>query len=94
MDEALLIPARRSSLSSRLRTVHARSELRGNPDNLALALLTALHSGFRMTQIHRDVRPLEVSLDAILEHIETLTTVRSPHVESRRAIWPADLVRW
>jgi TetR/AcrR family transcriptional regulator, transcriptional repressor for nem operon len=62
-----------AAIRAGLRTMHARSGLRGDPDDLALALLTALQGGLLMTQIHRDVRPLEVALDAMLDHIETLT---------------------
>ena len=56
-----------------LRAMHTRDTLRGNPDDLALALLTALQGGLLMTQIHRNVRPLETALDAMIDHIEALT---------------------
>ncbi|BEP15377.1 TetR/AcrR family transcriptional regulator [Acidothermaceae bacterium B102] len=46
--------------------MHARGELEGDPDDLALALLTALQGGLLMTQITRTVRPLEIVLDAML----------------------------
>ena len=55
-----------------LRAMHARGGLRGDPDDLALALLTALQGGLLMTQIHRNVRPLEAAVDAMLDHIEAL----------------------
>jgi AcrR family transcriptional regulator len=61
------------AIKAGLRAMHARGELLADPDDLALALLTALQGGLLMTQIHRDVRPLEVALDAMLDHIETLT---------------------
>jgi TetR/AcrR family transcriptional repressor of nem operon len=57
-----------------LRAMHARGALDGNPEDLALATLAALQGGLLLTQVQREVRPLEVALDAILDHIETLTT--------------------
>ncbi|WP_327003107.1 hypothetical protein OHA72_49835 [Dactylosporangium sp. NBC_01737] len=54
--------------------MHHRGNLTGNPDDLALGLLTALQGGLLMTQIHRDVRPLEVALDTVLDRIASLTT--------------------
>jgi TetR/AcrR family transcriptional repressor of nem operon len=55
--------------------MHARGELEGDPDDLALALLTALQGGLLMTQITRTVRPLEVALDAMLALVEARTSV-------------------
>jgi AcrR family transcriptional regulator len=60
-----------------LTAMHRRGDLTGNPEDLALALLTALQGGLLMTQIHRDVRPLEVALDAVLDHIASLTRASS-----------------
>jgi TetR/AcrR family transcriptional repressor of nem operon len=56
-----------------LAAMHKRGELGGDPDDLALALLTALQGGLLMTQIHRDVRPLAVALTTVLDRIESLT---------------------
>ena len=56
-----------------LTTMHRRGDLAGNPDDLALALLTALQGGLLMVQIHRDVRPLKVALDTVLDRIDSLT---------------------
>jgi TetR/AcrR family transcriptional repressor of nem operon len=42
-------------------------------DDLALALLSALQGGLLLTQIQRDTKPLEVTLDTMLDRIETLT---------------------
>jgi AcrR family transcriptional regulator len=56
-----------------LAAMHKRGELAGDPDDLALALLTALQGGLLMTQIHRDVRPLRVALATMLDRIESLT---------------------
>jgi TetR/AcrR family transcriptional regulator, transcriptional repressor for nem operon len=58
--------------------MHRRGELAGDPDDLALALLTALQGGLLMTQIHRDVRALEVTLDTVLDRTASLTGVASP----------------
>jgi AcrR family transcriptional regulator len=54
-----------------LRAMHARGELGGDPDDLALATLAALQGGLLLTQIQREVRPLEVALDSMLDHIES-----------------------
>ena len=55
-----------------LARMHQRGELRGEPENLALGLLAALQGGLLLTQIQRNVRPLEVALDTVLDHIESL----------------------
>jgi TetR/AcrR family transcriptional repressor of nem operon len=52
--------------------MHRRGELDGDPDELALALLCALQGGLLLTQLHRAVHPLEVTLDAMLDHIGSL----------------------
>jgi TetR/AcrR family transcriptional regulator, transcriptional repressor for nem operon len=52
-----------------LRAMAARGELDADPDDLALALLTALQGGLLLTQVERSVRPLEVVLDTMIEHI-------------------------
>src|SRR5579862_9743939 len=58
-----------------LQAMHARGDLPADadPGDLALAVLAALQGGLLLTQLQRDTRPLEVTLDAMLEHIETLT---------------------
>ncbi|HVV14586.1 MAG TPA: hypothetical protein VHD82_35610 [Amycolatopsis sp.] len=61
------------AIESGLRGVHARGELRGDPDDLALAVLAALQGGLLLTQLRRKVKPLETALDAILVHVESLT---------------------
>jgi hypothetical protein len=55
--------------------MHARGDLAlgTDPDDLALATLAALQGGLLLTQLQRDTRPLEVTLDAMLDRIETLT---------------------
>jgi hypothetical protein len=43
------------------------------PDDLALALLAVRQGGLHLVQIERRTRPLEVALDTMLDHIESLT---------------------
>ena len=59
--------------------MHARGEFTPgtDPDDLALATLAALQGGLLLTQLQRDTRPLEVTLDAMLDRVQTLTTERS-----------------
>ena len=77
-----------------LRAMQSRGELRGDiePDRLALATLTALQGGLLLTQLRRDTAPLEAVMDAMLEHIESLTTTRSSRrctARSPASAWPA-----
>ncbi len=53
--------------------MHARGELDADPDDLALATLAALQGGLLLTQLQRQVRPLEVALDSMLDHIQAQT---------------------
>ena len=62
-----------TAIRAGLTAMHRRGDLAADPDDLALALLTALQGGLLMTQIHRNVRPLETTLDAVLDHIAALT---------------------
>ncbi|HEX4482360.1 MAG TPA: TetR family transcriptional regulator [Solirubrobacteraceae bacterium] len=57
-----------------LRAMQARGELHGDPDELALATLAALQGGLLLTQIRRETKPLEAALDAMIDHIASLTT--------------------
>ncbi|MGH6655082.1 MAG: TetR/AcrR family transcriptional regulator [Actinocrinis sp.] len=57
-----------------LNAMHVRGELDADPDDLALALLTALQGGLLMTQIQREVRSLETVLDAMLDLVESHLT--------------------
>jgi AcrR family transcriptional regulator len=59
-----------AAIRAGLTAMHARGELDGDPDDLALATLAALQGGLLLTQLQRQVRPLEVALDAMLDHIE------------------------
>jgi AcrR family transcriptional regulator len=58
-----------------LQAMHARGDLPADadPQDLALAVLAALQGGLLLTQIQRDTRPLEVTLDAMLDRVEDLT---------------------
>ena len=58
--------------------MHSRQELgrSANPDELALALLAAVQGGILLSQIRRNTRPLEIALDTMIDHIESLTTSR------------------
>jgi TetR/AcrR family transcriptional regulator, transcriptional repressor for nem operon len=62
------------SIRDGLRALQARGELeaRADPDRLALALLATLQGGLVLTQIRRDTEPLEVAIDTMLDHIESL----------------------
>ena len=55
--------------------MHARGDLPADvdPGDLALAVLAALQGGLLLTQLQRDTRPLEVTLDAMLDRVEALT---------------------
>ena len=67
-----------TSIREGLLAMHARGELDADPDDLALATLAALQGGLLLTQLQRQVRPLEVALDSMLDHIQaqTLSTNR------------------
>jgi AcrR family transcriptional regulator len=60
-----------SAIRAGLEAMHARGELDGDPDGLALAILAALQGGLLLAQIQRRVRPLEVALDSIIDHVES-----------------------
>jgi TetR/AcrR family transcriptional regulator, transcriptional repressor for nem operon len=55
--------------------MHARGDLPADadPGDLALAVLAALQGGLLLTQLQRDTRPLEVTLDAMIDRVEALT---------------------
>jgi AcrR family transcriptional regulator len=58
-----------------LRAMHDRGDLRADadPERLALATLAALQGGLLLTQVRRETAPLEAALDAVLDHIASLT---------------------
>jgi TetR/AcrR family transcriptional repressor of nem operon len=60
-----------ASIRESLRAMHTRGELDADPDDLALATLAALQGGLLLTQIQRQVKPLEVALDTMLDHIQS-----------------------
>src|SRR5579884_982376 len=62
-----------AAIRAGLSAMHARGELDGDPEDLALAVLAALQGGLLLTQIQRETRPLEIALDAILDHVESRT---------------------
>jgi TetR/AcrR family transcriptional regulator, transcriptional repressor for nem operon len=68
-----------ASIRAGLRAMHERGELDGDPDGLALATLAALQGGLLLTQIRREPSPLEAALDAMLDHIASLTSAREPN---------------
>lgn len=61
-------------IQSGLRAMHQRGELHADadPDQLALAMLSALQGGLVLTQARRETAPLEAALDAMIDHIESL----------------------
>jgi len=65
------------SIRAGLHAMHDRGELRrdANPERLALATLAALQGGLLLTQVHRDTAALEAAMDAMIDHIASLTVV-------------------
>jgi TetR/AcrR family transcriptional repressor of nem operon len=63
------------SIRSGLHAMRDRGDLRpdADPDQLALATLTALQGGLLLTQIRRDTVALEAALDSMINHIESFT---------------------
>jgi AcrR family transcriptional regulator len=59
-----------------LRAMHAAGRLRpeADPDALALATLASLQGGLLLTQLHRDITPIETALDASLALIAIQAT--------------------
>ncbi|SDN50663.1 transcriptional repressor C-terminal [Paenibacillus sp. yr247] len=62
-----------------LRAMNERGELRAeaDPDNLAMALLTALQEGLLLTQCHKETSPLEAVMDAVLADIRSFRSAAS-----------------
>jgi len=62
-------------IRSGLQAMHEAGRLapHADPEALAVALLAALQGGLLLTQMHRDTRPLEQSLDAMLALLESST---------------------
>ena len=60
-----------TAIRTGLRSMHSRGDLDADPDRLALAVLAALQGGLLLTQLQRNVEPLEVALDTMLDHIQS-----------------------
>lgn len=62
-------------IRSGLRAMLERGELPADadPDRLATAVLAAVQGGLLLTQVRRTTEPLEAALDAMLDHIESLS---------------------
>ncbi len=58
-----------------LAALRERGELRADadPDRLAMATLAALQGGLLLTQLRRDIAPVEAALDVALAHIHSFT---------------------
>jgi AcrR family transcriptional regulator len=69
-----------SSIFGGLRAMHERGELRrdADPDELALALLGAMQGGLLLTQLKRDTAPLEATMNAMINYIDSLTIHPAP----------------
>jgi AcrR family transcriptional regulator len=65
-----------AGIRSGLLAMHSAGRLapHADPDALAVALLAALQGGLLLTQLNRDTRPLEQSLDAVLSLVESLAS--------------------
>ena len=59
-----------------MRSLHDQGRLAAgvDPDDLAVTVLAALQGGLLLAQVHRDVRPLQTTLETIL----TLAGVTAP----------------
>ncbi len=56
-----------------LQAIYDRGEMRSDaqPEQLALALLTALQGGLLLSKVRKEAGPLEAGLDAMLDHIKS-----------------------
>jgi TetR/AcrR family transcriptional regulator, transcriptional repressor for nem operon len=61
-------------ISYGLHAMHDRGELSADPDDLALAMLAAVQGGLLLSQMRRDTAPLEIAVDTMIDHIESLVT--------------------
>jgi TetR/AcrR family transcriptional regulator, transcriptional repressor for nem operon len=62
-----------AGLQTGLKAMHANGTLRADadPEELATILLAALQGGLLLAKLNRDIRPLEVAVDAALAHVES-----------------------
>jgi TetR/AcrR family transcriptional repressor of nem operon len=69
-----------------LRLMKRRGDLRpeSNPDELAICLLAALQGGMLLTRTTRDIRPLEVTLKAVLAHVRSFATDSAERARTSR----------
>jgi TetR/AcrR family transcriptional repressor of nem operon len=67
------------TIAAGLHAMQDRGDLEdtADPDGLATALLAALEGGLLLTQVQRDIRPLEVSMATVIDRIESLTPPES-----------------
>jgi AcrR family transcriptional regulator len=77
-----------ASLRDGLRAMRARGDLpaRVNPDELALAMLAAVQGGILLTQVYRETKPLEVALDTMLAHVQSLVRTARGQSTLRRKL--------
>lgn len=63
-----------------LQAIYDRGEMRSDaqPEQLALALLTALQGGLLLSKVRKEAGPLEAGLDAMLDHIRSYLIETSP----------------
>lgn len=75
-----------ASIASGLHAMQSQGELApdASPDDLALAVLAAAQGGILLAQIHRETRPLEVALDTVIDHIESLVVRPGGRPKARR----------
>ncbi|HEX4443313.1 MAG TPA: TetR/AcrR family transcriptional regulator [Galbitalea sp.] len=62
-----------AGLQTGLKSMHTNGTLRpdADPEELATVLLAALQGGLLLAKLSSDIRPLELSLDAALAHVES-----------------------
>jgi AcrR family transcriptional regulator len=66
-------------ISEGVRTMQRRGRIRTDvdADSLGLATLASLQGGILLSQVHKDVRPLEAALDAAIAHLRSFAPSRS-----------------
>jgi AcrR family transcriptional regulator len=67
-----------------LRAMRSRGELTSDakPDALAVALLATVQGGILLSQVYRKTKPMEIALDTMIDHIESLT-IPNPRTQKR-----------
>lgn len=71
-----------TAIQDGMRSLHSQGRLAAgvDPDDLAITVLAALQGGLLLAQVHRDVRPLQTTLETIL----TMAGVTGPDGRPRR----------